>query len=43
MEKMVYETPKMEIVYFETEDVIRTSGVGGTAPDFGWGEWPESR
>lgn len=43
MEKMAYEPPKMEIVYFETEDVIRTSDFIGTAPDFPWGEWPESR
>ena len=25
--KEIYETPKMEIVEFETEDVITTSGV----------------
>ena len=27
--KEVYETPKMEIVEFETEDVITTSVIGG--------------
>ena len=27
--KEAYETPKMEIVEFETEDVITTSGIGG--------------
>ena len=26
--KDIYETPEMEIVEFETEDVITTSGVG---------------
>lgn len=24
-----YETPEMEVIEFETEDVITTSGVGG--------------
>ena len=27
MQSNEYESPVMEIVYFETEDVIRTSGV----------------
>ena len=27
--KEIYETPEMEIVEFETEDVITTSGDGG--------------
>ncbi len=44
MEKQKYEAPEMEIVHFETEDVITTSGLEGdfigTAPDFEWGEWP---
>lgn len=45
MEKRRYETPELEIVYFEAEDVITTSPIGepdfdATAPDFGWGEWP---
>ena len=26
--KEVYETPEMEVVEFETEDIITTSGVG---------------
>lgn len=30
-----YETPKMEIVYFETEDIIATSGE--EIPDWGDG------
>ena len=30
--KEVYETPKMEIVEFETEDVIITSGTGNDLP-----------
>ncbi len=28
MMKEVYETPEMEVVEFETEDIITTSGVG---------------
>lgn len=41
MQKLSYEKPVMEIIRFETEDVICTSGLsngypGGTAPDFGW-------
>ena len=27
--KELYEAPEMEIVEFETEDVITTSGIGG--------------
>lgn len=30
--KEVYETPKMEIVKFETEDVITTSGTSNDLP-----------
>ena len=26
MEKKIYERPEAEVVYFESEDVIRTSG-----------------
>lgn len=43
MDKLMYDTPQMEIVCFETEDVITSSLEGdfiGTAPDFEWGEWP---
>lgn len=46
MEKHKYETPELEVVYFDTEDVITTSGgfgegdFIGTAPGFEWGEWP---
>lgn len=33
--KEIYETPKMEIVEFETEDIITTSGVDeGGAEDW---------
>lgn len=28
--KEIYETPEMEVVEFETEDVITTSGIGDT-------------
>ena len=31
--KEIYETPEMEIVEFETEDVITASGDGGGAID----------
>ncbi len=46
MKKTSYEKPMLEIIGFETEDVIRTSGLsdgdpGGTAPDFDWDDsWP---
>lgn len=45
MKKLSYETPEMEVVYFEAEDVIRTSnGTGGTGTgtqsDFGWDVGP---
>lgn len=42
MKKLSYETPEMEVVYFEAEDVIRTSdGTGtGTQSDFGWDVGP---
>lgn len=49
MEKLPFEAPKLEITYFEAEDIIRTSNPPGcigepdfeaTAPDFEWGEWP---
>ncbi len=36
---MKYERPEVEIVRFETEDVIRTSSFGNngeTTPDIGW-------
>ena len=33
MEK--YETPKMEVIEFETEDVITTSGAGIDTPEIG--------
>lgn len=50
MQKLHYETPVVELLQFEAEDIIRTSGsnsgiVGdgdfvGTAPGFEWGDWP---
>lgn len=50
MEKRKYETPELEVICFNTEDIITTSGINNgiigdpdfdaTAPDFGWGEWP---
>lgn len=46
MQKLHYETPVVELLQFEAEDIIRTSsfiGDGdfvGTAPGFEWGEWP---
>lgn len=52
LQKLHYETPVVELLQFEAEDIIRTSGsnsgfIGdgdfvGTAPDFGWGEWPSN-
>lgn len=43
MTKLTYETPEMEMVYFDTKDVITTSPIGdpdfdATAPDFEWGD-----
>lgn len=48
MQKLHYETPVVELLQFEAEDIIRTSNSGfigdgdfvGTAPGFEWGEWP---
>ncbi len=43
MEKLPFEAPKLEITYFEAEDVVTTSGggdFGGTAPGFEPGDWP---
>lgn len=47
MEKLPFEAPKLEITYFEAEDIIRTSGnqsgggdFGGEGSDLPWGEWP---
>lgn len=48
MQKLHYETPVVELLQFEAEDIIRTSGfIGdgdfvGTAPGLGWGEWPSN-
>lgn len=52
MMKKDYQKPALEVIGFEMEDVITTSGVnsgiigppdfGATAPGFDWGEWPES-
>lgn len=36
--KEIYETPEMEIVEFEMEDVITTSGEGGYIPGDGGNE-----
>lgn len=51
LQKLHYETPVVELLQFEAEDIIRTSSesnsgiIGppdfvGTAPGFEWGEWP---
>lgn len=43
MKKLAYETPEMEILQFESEDVIRTSSEmpsNLTTPDFNAEEWP---
>lgn len=50
MQKLHYESPTIELLQFEGEDMIRTSNSGfigdgdfvGTAPDFEWGEWPSN-
>lgn len=43
--KLNYNTPTIEIINFEADDIIVTSFTSepdfdATAPDFGWGEWP---
>lgn len=43
--KLSYDTPTLEIIKFQADDIIVTSlpeggDFVGTAPDFGWGEWP---
>lgn len=47
MQKLHYETPVVELLQFEAEDIIRTSSkfdsepdFDATAPDFEWGDWP---
>lgn len=48
LQKLHYETPVVELLQFEAEDIIRTSGNSGkgdfigTAPGLGWGEWPSN-
>lgn len=48
LQKLRYETPVVELLQFEAEDIIRTSGDSGegdfigTAPGLGWGEWPSN-
>lgn len=39
MKKNMYEKPEMEVVVFEEEDIITTSGIGGTNPGDNDGEW----
>lgn len=39
MGKEVYETPEMEIIRFETEDIITTSGIGDNDQDLGGTGW----
>lgn len=40
MEKNMYEKPEMEVVSFEAEDIITTSGIGGgNYPGDNDGEW----
>ena len=42
--KLSYDTPTIEIVKFQADDIIVTSlsdgDPGGTAPDFPWAPWP---
>lgn len=47
MQKLPFEAPKLEITYFEAEDIIRTSGdqpsdgdPGGHIPEMPWETWP---
>lgn len=39
--KLSYDTPTIEIIKFQADDIIVTSGdFIGTAPDFPWETWP---
>ena len=39
--KKIYETPSMEVIYFEEDDIVRTSGFSDpSADDDDWGAPP---
>lgn len=38
---MQYESAEMEVIYFDTEDVIAASGITGNGDDDSWDQWSD--